>query len=57
MTRKQHFPTKWVLVLLVAVLSSGCTKAARRGLTGGLETGIAAVVQSFFEQAVDSTED
>ena len=47
----------WVLALLLVLMSGGCVKAAREGFTGGLEAGIASIVQSFFEQALDSAQD
>ena len=47
----------WVLALLLVLMSGGCVDAAREGFTGGVEAGISSIVQSFFEQALDSAQD
>ena len=46
-----------MLALLLALMSGGCVDAAREGFTGGVEAGISSIVQSFFEQALDSAQD
>ncbi len=55
-------PTVRRAVLLLSIVACGlvgpgCVDPVREGLSGGLEQGLAAVIASIFEDAVDDTDD
>jgi hypothetical protein len=52
--RNPRKPVLWLLFLLCGLASPGCVDPVREGVSGGVQQGIATLIATIFEDALDN---